>query len=141
LLGLLIVLYDAMDTFLFICGKKYPQLYIHLSCILWLGITVIEMLKTLWHCNGFCNPSDGGNVQRNLSELVTKMARDMSYQKLSSLNQSYFENLRCLLIIVRSGPVLKFAWVRTIGETNKILATELDITDNQCCTSLSGRVG
>jgi hypothetical protein len=46
---------------------------------------------------------------RPVSELVTQMAGDMPCQTLSSLNQLHFESLCCLLIIVRSGPVLMLA--------------------------------
>jgi hypothetical protein len=42
---------------------------------------------------------------RPVYELVTKMARGMSCQKLSSLIGFHFKNLQCLLIIVRSGPI------------------------------------
>ncbi len=72
----------------------------------------------------------------SISELVT-----LTTELYSSLNRFHLENLWCLLIIVRSGPVLMLARVWTYGETHEMLATKLDIADNQCCTSLSGRVG
>ena len=40
---------------------------------------------------------------RLVSKMFTQMARDKSSHKLSSLNWFHFENLRCLLIIFRSG--------------------------------------
>ena len=48
--------------------------------------------------------------------------------ELSSL-KLHFENLWCLLIFVRSGPVLMSARVRTFGETDEKLATGLDIAN------------
>ncbi len=68
------------------------------------------------------------------SELVTQMALYNSCQKLYSLSQFNFENLQCLLIIVRSGQVLMLALARTFEETDETLATKLDIAINQCCT-------
>jgi hypothetical protein len=59
----------------------------------------------------------------------------MSCQKLSSLNRFNFENLQCLLIIVRSGNIL--LKLGHIGEMHEKLAIELNIADNQCCTSCS----
>ncbi len=43
---------------------------------------------------------------RTLSELVTQKTGDKSCHKLSSLNQFHFENLCCLLIIVRFDALL-----------------------------------
>jgi hypothetical protein len=52
-----------------------------------------------------------------VSELVTQRAGDESYHKLSGLNGFHFDNC-WVLIIVRSGPVLMLARVRTFGETD-----------------------
>ncbi len=48
-------------------------------------------------------------------------------------------NLPCLIIIVRTdpGPVLKLNEYGTIGEMNEHLTNEVDISDYQCCYSLS----
>jgi hypothetical protein len=78
---------------------------------------------------------------RPVSELVTQMGGEKSCQKLSSLNRFHFQNFQCLLIIVRSGPVLMLVLVGAFGVTNEMLAPKLDIADNQYCTSLSARVG
>jgi hypothetical protein len=51
----------------------------------------------------------------------------MSSQKLSSLNFFHFENLQCLLIIVRSGPVLMLAWVKTFANNNVTLHFQTEL--------------
>jgi hypothetical protein len=78
---------------------------------------------------------------RPVFEVVTHRRGDMPCQKLSSLNQFYFEYLQWLLIILWSSPTLKFNEFGIFGETYAKLVIELDITDNQCYTSLSDRVG
>jgi hypothetical protein len=65
--------------------------------------------KPLQHGSECCYPSDGARYEaRPISELVPHMAG--GYKSCQN-----FENLGCLLIIVRSRPVLLLALVGTFG--------------------------
>jgi hypothetical protein len=58
-------------------------------------------------------------------ELVTQITGKLSYQKLSSINRFHFENLQCLLIIVRSGPLLMLNDFETFREMHERFANEM----------------
>jgi hypothetical protein len=73
--------------------------------------------------------------------LVVELATQMACQKLFTLNRSHFKNLRCLSIIARFRPRLKLNIFEAFEGTDTKLVIELDIADNQCCTSLSIEAG
>jgi hypothetical protein len=77
---------SLVNTLVFICGNKNPRLQIHFSCILWLEITAVEILRS--PCDTIVlvvTQVMGARYKaRPVTELVTQMAGDMLCQKLSS---------------------------------------------------------